>query len=317
MQFPDTEYFSLELASPQGDGAIEPKHQACLIPQAANATPFALDAPQSIVGRGHDVDYCINDVRASRRHAKVLALHNRYYVQDLGSTNGTYLNGDRIENERLAHGDLITFGRTQFRFEIGTDLDANYLKKLTLDTVTSLAEAVDKKDPYTGSHSQSVAKISERLALALGLDQAAAERVRIAARLHDIGKIGVPDAVLRKPGPLTAAEFALIRKHPVDGASILAPLGFLADLLPAIRHHHERFDGGGYPDGLVGAAIPLASRIIQVADTYHAMASNRPYRRAQPPEFIRTELTRHAGTQFDPEVIAALLDMLSSLHAPD
>jgi putative nucleotidyltransferase with HDIG domain len=315
VQAPETEFFSLDIW--QSDNATEPKHRACLIPQTGTAKPFALDAPQCVVGRGEDADYCIADPRASRRHARVLALHNRYYVQDLGSTNGTYLNGDRIKNERLAHGDLIMFGRTLFRFQMGTDLDADYLKKLNLDTVTSLAEAVDKKDPYTGSHSRSVSELSERLALALGLDRAATQRVCIAARLHDIGKIGVPDAVLRKPGPLDAAEFALIRKHPEDGASILAPLAFLAHVLPAIRHHHERFDGGGYPDGLAGSAIPLEARILQVADSYHAMASHRPYRSAQPVEFVRQELTRHAGTQFDPDVVQALLEILSSLHVPD
>ncbi|WP_295456933.1 HD domain-containing phosphohydrolase [uncultured Thiodictyon sp.] len=312
MQLPETEFFSLDIS--QSDSPPEPKRQACLIPQTGSAKPFALDAPQCVVGREETADYFIADRRASRRHAKVLALHNRYYVQDLGSRNGTYLNGHRIENERLAHGDLIMFGGTVFRFEMGTDLDATYLKKLNLDTVTSLAEAVDKKDPYTGSHSLAVSKVAERIALALGLDQAAAERVRIAGRLHDIGKIGVPDAVLRKPAPLTEAEFALIRKHPADGASILSPLEFLIDILPGIRQHHERFDGRGYPDGVSGTAIALEARIIQVADTYHAMASNRPYRHAQPLEFIRAELIRHAGTQFDPDVIQALLDILFSVH---
>lgn len=315
MQLPETEFFSLDIS--RSDSPPEPKRQAYLIPESGNAKPFPLDAPQCVVGRDQTADYYLADRRASRLHAKVLALHNRYYIQDLGSRNGTYLNGHRVENERLAHGDLLMFGTTLLRFEQGTDLDATYLKKLNLDTVTSLAEAVDKKDPYTGSHSLAVSKLAERIALALGLDHAASERARIAGRLHDIGKIGVPDAVLRKPGPLDEAEFAMIRRHPADGASILAPLDFLVDIIPGIRSHHEHFDGRGYPDGLAGRAIPLEARIIQVADTYHAMASNRPYRRAQPLELIRAELIRHTGAQFDPDVVKALLGMLPSLHVRD
>ncbi len=305
------------LTDPQWDDRVEPKRKAYLIPQKGTGEPLALDAPQCIVGRSKSVDYPIPDPQVSRQHAKLLALHNRYYVQDLGSVNGTFLNGDRIENERLAHGDLLMFGATLFRFEMGTDLDANYLKKLNLDTVTSLAEAVDKKDPYTGSHSRSVSEVSERLALALGMTPAAAERVRIAGRLHDIGKIGVPDAVLRKPGRLDAEEFALIRRHPVDGASILAPLEFLADVLPAVRQHHERFDGSGYPDGLAGTAIVLEARIVQVADTFDAMTTSRTYRSAQTLEVVRHEVSKNAGIQFDPTVAEALLDMLPSLHRSD
>ncbi|WP_295450514.1 HD-GYP domain-containing protein [uncultured Thiodictyon sp.] len=315
MQLHNTE--TILLPTPEFYRTPEPKHQAYLIPQTGTARPLCLDAPECLVGRGDNVDYVIADPRVSRQHAKVLALHNRYYVQDLGSVNGTYLNGDRVENERLAHGDLVMFGGTLLRFEIGTDLDANYLKKLNLETVTSLAEAVDKKDPYTGSHSRSVSTVAERLAVALGLSQAVTEQVRIASRLHDIGKIGVPDAVLRKPGPLTPEEFALIRKHPADGAAILSPLEFLVDVLPAVRQHHERFDGQGYPDGLAGTDIVLAARIIQVADTYHAMASTRPYRPAQPLAYIRGEFAQHAGTQFDPDVVGALLRVLPALHVPN
>jgi HD-GYP domain-containing protein (c-di-GMP phosphodiesterase class II) len=154
--------------------------------------------------------------------------------------------------------------------------------------------------------------MSERLAAELGLDTATKDRVRIAGLLHDIGKIGVPDAVLRKPGRLDADEFALIRQHPVDGEAILAPLTFLADILPAVRHHHERFDGKGYPDGLAGLAISLEARILQVADSYHAMISRRPYRDQQNREYVIDEFTRHAGTQFDPELAKAFVNLLRS-----
>jgi HD-GYP domain-containing protein (c-di-GMP phosphodiesterase class II) len=290
------------------------KHNAYLIPQAGNSEPLALDAPQSTIGRGIGVDYVIGDPRVSRHHAKVLALHNRYYVQDLRSANGTFLNGTRIENERLAHGDLVDFGGHVFRFVISSDLDANYLKKFNLEAVTALAEAVDKKDPYTGNHSRCVSETAEQLARALDLGPAAEERIRIAGRLHDIGKIGVPDAILRKPGRLEASEFAVVRQHPADGEAILAPLQFLADVLPAVRQHHERFDGRGYPDGLGSTDISLDARIIQVADSLNAMTSSRTYRPAQSLDFVRREFISNSGTQFDPRVVEAMLDILPSLQ---
>ena len=297
-------------------GMMEPKRTAYLVPQAGGGDPLLLDSLHLVIGRGDDVGYRIRDRKASRHHACVLAVHNRYYVQDLGSTNGTLLNGDRVTSERLAHGDLVQFGSTVFRFEMGADLDADYLKKLDLHSVMSLAEAVDRKDAYTHSHSDAVARIAQRLASELGFSAEAAERVGIAGRLHDIGKIGVPDAVLRKPGRLDDAEFALVCKHPIDGEAILAPLEFLADVLPAVRQHHERFDGRGYPDGLAGQAIAVEARIVQVADTYHAMASRRPYRNPLAREFIRQDFAKNAGTQFDPEATRAFLHLLPSLSEP-
>jgi len=293
---------------------MEPKRKAYLIPQAGDGDPIPLDSPQLLLGRSDKADFNIRDPQVSRRHAKLLAVHNRYYVQDLGSTNGTFLNGYRVTNERLAHGDRIQFGAAVFRFEMGTDLDVDYLKKLNLDTVTALAEAVDKKDAYTRSHSEAVACAAERLALMMGFSAPAAERVRIAGRLHDIGKIGVPDAVLRKPGRLNDKEFDLIRKHPADGEAILSPLKFLSDILPVVRHHHERVDGQGYPDGLTGSAITIETRIVQVADCYHAMVSNRPYRGALSLEFIRREFAVNAGIQFDKEIARAFQDLLPSLN---
>jgi HD-GYP domain-containing protein (c-di-GMP phosphodiesterase class II) len=297
-------------------GVMEPKRKAWLVPQAEGGEPLPLDSLQLVIGRGDDVDYRIRDRKASRRHACVLAVHNRYYLQDLGSTNGTALNGGKVTSEPLVHGDLVQFGSTVFRFEMGTDLDADYLSKLNLHTVMVLADAVDRKDAYTHSHSEAVARIAQRLALELGFSAEAAERIGIAGRLHDIGKIGVPDTVLRKPEQLDDVEFALVCKHPSDGEAILAPLEFLADVLPAVRQHHERFDGRGYPDGLAGQAIAIEARIVQVADTYHAMASRRPYRNPLAQEFIRQDFAKNAGTQFDPEVTRAFLQLLPSLREP-
>ena len=294
-------------------GWMEPKRKAYLVPQADGEAPIALRSPQWVVGRGDNLDCQIPDPRASRRHARVLAVHNRYYVQDLGSTNGTFVNGRRVTHERLIHGDLVGFGKTLFRLVVTADPDRDYLRQLDLEALTVLAQAADDKDPYTGSHSEAVSRLAERLALALGLSPADAQRVGIAGRLHDIGKIGVPTAALRKAGRLDEAERAPIRQHPSEGAAILEPLPSFADMVPMVRQHHERFDGRGYPDGLRGQAIAVGARIVQVADAYHAMASQRPYREPLFQEFVRQELTKGAGVQFDPEIARALAGLLPAI----
>jgi putative nucleotidyltransferase with HDIG domain len=301
------------LAESEPAGWLEPKRKAYLVPQSEGGVPLPLDSPQWVVGRGSGLDCQIPDPKASRRHARILAVHNRYYVQDLGSANGTFVNRDKVANQRLAHGDLVAFGKTVFRFVVTADPDRDYLKKLNLDALISLADAVDRKDPYTGSHSKVVSRVAQRLALELGFSPAAAERVGIGGRLHDIGKIDVPDAVLRKTGRLNDTEFELIRRHPSDGAAILDPLASLADVLPTVRQHHERFDGRGYPRGLAGQAIAVEARIVNVADAYHAMASERPYRKPLLQEFIRQEFAKGAGGQFDPDIARAFMRLLPAM----
>jgi HD-GYP domain-containing protein (c-di-GMP phosphodiesterase class II) len=173
-------------------------------------------------------------------------------------------------------------------------------------TVEALAALVDARDAYTGQHAQLVAALSRHLALDLGLDASGAEWVSRAAQLHDVGKVGVPDAVLQKAGGLDEAEWALIRQHPVVGADIVSRVPALRVLVPAIRGHHERWDGRGYPDGMAGPAIPLAARILSVADAYDAMMRDRPYRHALNPQDALMEIRRGAGSQFDPGVVDAL-----------
>jgi HD-GYP domain-containing protein (c-di-GMP phosphodiesterase class II) len=135
--------------------------------------------------------------------------------------------------------------------------------------------------------------------------------LRFAAALHDIGKLSVPESILCKPGPLTAEERAVMERHTIVGEQILAPIEFLAGVRLLVRHEHERWDGGGYPDGLAGEAIPLGSRIILACDALHAMTSDRPYRRALSHDAALEELRSHAGTQFDPRVVGALLAVLA------
>jgi diguanylate cyclase (GGDEF)-like protein len=179
--------------------------------------------------------------------------------------------------------------------------------------VRSLATALAARDGYTGAHSDIVHDLSVQVARRLGLEGPALADVAAAALLHDVGKIGIPDHVLHKHGPLDELEWALMREHPVIGDQILRQLPGLAAVADAVRHEHERWDGRGYPDGLAGEAIPLASRIVLACDAYSALVSDRPYRPALSVAEATAELERCAGSQFDPDVVTALLDCL----APD
>ncbi len=178
------------------------------------------------------------------------------------------------------------------------------------DAIEALAVALLERDRYTGEHSEAVIEMSGAVARNLGLKLPEVERVKSAALLHDIGKVAIPDEILHKPGPLTDDEWKLMKEHPVIGERILRVLPGLGNVARIVRHEHERWDGGGYPDGLIGDAIPLGSRIIIAADTYHAITSDRPYRAARSHSEAVEELTRCAGTQFDPTVTAALIGHL-------
>ncbi len=176
-----------------------------------------------------------------------------------------------------------------------------------LGTLEALTAAIDAKDRYTCGHSDRVAQLSWQLALAMGMKQEEADRVRIAGIVHDVGKIGVPEAVLTKQGRLTDEEFDAIKKHPEIGHRILRDIPQMADVLPGVLHHHERWGGGGYPHGLSGEQIPLMARIIALADTFDAMSSTRSYRQAMPREKVLAEIRRCAGSQFDPALVEPFL----------
>ncbi len=180
-------------------------------------------------------------------------------------------------------------------------------KALMMDLVFTLTHALDARDSYTRNHSANVAALAKRIAQEMGLTDSECEDIYIAGLLHDIGKIGIADAVLHKPGALNRAERALMMQHPVKGAQILQPVRGLQHLLPCVRHHHERYDGNGYPDGLVGEIIPLGARILAMADAYDVMNNHRVYRRSRSPEEILREIKLMSGKQFDPEVVEVLL----------
>ncbi|HUB24731.1 MAG TPA: HD domain-containing phosphohydrolase [Tepidisphaeraceae bacterium] len=178
---------------------------------------------------------------------------------------------------------------------------------LMMGLLHSLTSAVDAKDAYTHGHSERVAALGRELATEAGLGDALAQRVYMAGLLHDVGKIGVPESVLQKTGRLTPEEFEQMKKHPQIGARILADVKQVKDLIPGVLHHHERYDGNGYPHGLSGENIPLFGRLICLADCFDAMTSNRTYRKAMPLEVALTEIRRCSGTQFDPALTEAFL----------
>lgn len=187
------------------------------------------------------------------------------------------------------------------------DLYDRNMRELFISTIKSLAAAIDAKDPYTRGHSDRVARFSVAIARELGLEPSVMEQVQISALLHDVGKIGIDDAVLRKPDRLTDEEFGLIKRHPSMGANIMAPIKQLKDIIPGMRHHHEAFDGSGYPDGLAGGEIPFIARIIAVADTFDAMTSDRLYQKAMDHDFVIKTLRRLSGTKYDPKLVDAFV----------
>jgi putative nucleotidyltransferase with HDIG domain len=184
------------------------------------------------------------------------------------------------------------------------------MRKMYLETIRALAAAIDAKDPYTKGHSERVAKIAVVLATELNLSDRDIENIEYTALLHDIGKIGIDDRILGKSSKLSNEEFKKIKEHPMVGAKIIEPVDFLKNSYKTIYHHHEKYNGGGYPDGLKEKDIPLCARIIAVADAYDAMGSDRPYRKKLSKEKILKEFTEQSGRQFDPQIVNALMLIL-------
>ena len=214
--------------------------------------------------------------------------------------------------------DLALLRTVANQLAIATDNAQLYgrMRQLYLSGIRTLAATVDAKDPYTHGHSERVAGYARAIAEQMGLPQLDIETIELAGVLHDIGKIGVPDTVLQKPGRLNPDERALIMEHAAMGARILAGNPALASLVPLVRHHHEWYDGAGYPDGLAGDDIPLGAAIICVADTYDTMTTDRPYRKAPGRSEARDEIARCSGTQFHPMVVAAFCRAVDSGNWP-
>jgi HD-GYP domain-containing protein (c-di-GMP phosphodiesterase class II) len=224
------------------------------------------------------------------------------------------LNIEGAEREAFVEADVVlveavaaNLGAALHRARLVEELEGAFSTTLALLTST-----VEAKDGYTATHCDDVAELAERVALRMTLAEGEARDVRLAAMLHDIGKVAVPSEILLKRGPLSEAEWVTMRGHAAAGGDLVARIDAFAHLAPAVRASHERWDGGGYPDGLSREAIPLAARIIAACDTYDAIVTDRPYRAARSSADAREELLRVAGEQLDPTVVAALIAELTA-----
>ena len=205
------------------------------------------------------------------------------------------------------------------QFELATEREIELLKEdqqkmniIFTQTAEALASAIDAKDKYTHGHSKRVAEYSKMIARKAGKPENECREIYFAALLHDVGKIGVADAIINKTDTLNSEEYTEIKKHPVIGKDILSHINKSPYISIGAKYHHERFDGYGYPEGLKGKNIPEIARIIAIADSYDAMTSNRSYRKALPQEKVRREILKGVGTQFDPEFATIMLNMIDS-----
>jgi len=237
------------------------------------------------------------------------------YARDLKSLYET----SRARERELERTQARLRAAYQQALQYAIDLRKSYrgLEQASFQSLLGLANALEAKDVHTRGHSERVAALARRIALAAGVPPAAADVIAEAGLLHDLGKIGIPEGVLRKAGPLSDEEWAVMRRHPILGAQIVAPLEFFAEGAVIVRHHHERHDGSGYPDGLRGELIPLGARIVAVADVYDALTSDRSYR----PRLARAEavrrLDKEAGQTLDARLTALCVHLTDDDATPE
>jgi len=189
---------------------------------------------------------------------------------------------------------------------------ANENQLLFVNSVRMLAAAIDAKDPYTRGHSERVARYSIAIGKHLRLPQDQMRNLRISALLHDVGKIGIDDRILRKPGALSDDEFEVMKGHPEKGAAIMSGVAQLIDIIPGMKYHHEKWAGGGYPDGLKSEEIPMQARIVAIADTFDAMTTNRPYQKAMETQYVVDKIVSFGGSRFDPLVVQAFVSAVTA-----
>jgi HD-GYP domain-containing protein (c-di-GMP phosphodiesterase class II) len=249
-----------------------------------------------------DPDYIVRDPKTDPRAelaVPVLVDGSVWGVLNIEATDpGALAEADAALVEAIA----TSFGVAVHRARLVADLEGAFTTALA-----ALTSTVEAKDDYTACHGEDVAVLAERIALRMSLSSAEARDVRYAAMLHDIGKVAVPSEILLKPGPLTDEEWVTMRAHAAIGGELVGRIDAFAHLAPAVRASHERWDGGGYPDGLAGEEIPLAARIIAACDTYDAIVTDRPYREARSPREACAELRRVAGSQLDAGVVQAVV----------
>lgn len=253
-----------------------------------------------VLTAGHNPEAATECLQAGAQHYffKPIKLDEFRHVLETA-----WRNYRRQQEARRRHDDLERAVRRQTR----------RVRRTFLSAITSLVRTMEERDPCTAGHSRRVCRYALALAQAIGLDRKQCRLLRLAATLHDIGKAGVPEAILHKPGPLTADEDCIIREHPVIGERILAPIVRSRTVLAAIRGHHERLDGGGYPDGLRGDQVPLLARLIAVPDCFDALTTSRAYRDALSVPAALDVLCAAAGPHYDPALVHAFLDLAPGL----
>jgi putative nucleotidyltransferase with HDIG domain len=241
-------------------------------------------------------------------------------IQHLAGTSSAIADGDLAVRADVDRSDELAQLATNFNNMAG-NIEAlvrrlrqalRQNQELFIETIRTLAAAIDAKDPYTRGHSERVSTYSIAIARHYGMSQEEVFRIRVSAILHDVGKLGIRDGILNKPGGLTDEEFAIMRRHAEIGAQIMSPIRMLNDAIPGIRNHHESWDGKGYPDRLKGEEIPLVARIIGVADTFDAMTTTRPYQKAMTLEYVIEKMKSMSGSRFDPKVIEAFLKAVAA-----
>jgi HD-GYP domain-containing protein (c-di-GMP phosphodiesterase class II) len=241
-------------------------------------------------------------------------------LQDLATTTSQIADGNLAVRASVRGDDEIALLGGNFN-DMASNIEALVRKlkqalrqnqELFLETIRTLAAAIDAKDPYTRGHSERVSSYSMAISRHLSLSQEQVFRVHIAAILHDVGKLGIREGILNKPGGLSDDEFEIMRQHPAIGAQIMSPIRMLKDIIPGIRNHHETWDGKGYPDRLEGEEIPMVARIIGVADTFDAMTTTRPYQQAMTLEYVLAKMRSMSGSRFDPVVIDAFMAAVES-----
>jgi HD-GYP domain-containing protein (c-di-GMP phosphodiesterase class II) len=252
-----------------------------------------------------DPDYIVRDPKTDPRSELSVAVIVEDRVWGVVNIEAAEAAALRETDAVLVESVAASFGAALHRSRLVAELESSFTT--TLAIITSTVEA---KDDYTATHGEDVADVAERVALRMELTEAQARDVRLAAMLHDIGKIAVPSEILLKPGPLDEEEWVVMRRHAAVGGDLVARIETFAHLAPAVRGSHERWDGGGYPDKLAGEEIPLAARIIAACDTYDAIITDRPYRPGRSPAEACAELERGAGSQLDPDVVVAVVQEL-------
>ncbi len=257
--------------------------------------------PALITDTRLDPDYIVRDSETDPRSELSVPIR-------LGTETWGVLSLEEVRTGAFDASDatLIRTVATQLGVALNRIAIYGELEDALTTTLSVLAGAMEMRDPYTAAHERAVGGLAIAIANELGLEPAKRQAIHYAALTHDIGKISVPSEILLKPGSLTADEWAVMRRHTIVGAEMLASIAFFADVHPLVRGHHERWDGDGYPDRLAGTAIPLGARILCVCDSYNAMITDRPYRAAMSPQAALAELRRCSGTQFDPAVVTAL-----------